>query len=116
AWSRMPRIIILAFVERRGRTALIAALILALATSSISGVVRDATGGVVSGAAVIIRPAAGPEQRVTTGPDGRFAVDVGEARDVTVIVRAGGFAEKQERVTDVDRPLQIVLAPAQLLE
>jgi outer membrane receptor protein involved in Fe transport len=41
---------------------------------------------------------------------------VAEARDVTVIVRAGGFAEKQERVTDVARPLQIVLAPAPLLE
>ena len=53
---------------------------------------------------------------MTTGPDGRFSVDVAEARDVTVIVRAGGFAEKQERVTDVARPLQIVLAPAPLLE
>jgi len=94
----------------------IAALVLALAASSISGVVHDATGGAVSGAAVIVRVESGSEQRVTTGPDGRFSVDVAEARDVTVIVRAGGFAEKSERVTDVDRPLQIVLAPAQLLE
>ena len=95
---------------------MIAALVLALAASSISGVVHDATGGAVSGAAVIVRVESGSEQRVTTGPDGRFSVDVAEARDVTVIVRAGGFAEKSERVTDVDRPLQIVLAPAQLLE
>ena len=95
---------------------MIGALILALAASSISGVVHDASGGVVSGAAVIIRAESGPEQRVTTGPDGRFSVDVAEARDVTVIVRAGGFAEKQERVTDAARPLQIVLAPARLLE
>jgi len=95
---------------------LIAALVLAFAASSISGVVHDATGGAVSGAAVIIRVESGAEQRVTTGPDGRFSVDVAEARDVTVIVRAGGFAEKSERVTEVDRPLQIVLAPAQLLE
>ena len=95
---------------------MIAALILTLAASSISGVVHDSSGGVVSGAAVIIRAESGPEQRVTTGPDGRFSVDVAEARDVTVIVRAGGFAEKQERVTDVARPLQIVLAPAPLLE
>ena len=91
---------------------MIAALILTLAASSLSGVVHDSSGGVVSGAAVIIRAESGPEQRVTTGPDGRFSVDVAEARDVTVIVRAGGFAEKQERVTDVARPLQIVLAPA----
>ena len=81
---------------------MIAALVLALAASSISGVVHDATGGAVSGAAVIIRVESGSEQRVTTGPDGRFSVDVAEARDVTVIVRAGGFAEKSERVTDVD--------------
>src|SRR6185503_18321268 len=79
-------------------------------------VVHDASGGVVSGAAVIIRVESAPEQRVTTGPDGRFSVDVAEAREATVIVRAGGFAEKQERVTDTERPLQIVLAPAQLLE
>ena len=37
-----------------GRTTLIAALILALA-ASISGVVHDSSGGVVSGAAVIVR-------------------------------------------------------------
>ena len=87
---------------------MIAALIVALAASSISGVVHDASGGVVSGAAVIIRVESSPEQRVTTGPDGRFSVDVAEAREATVIVRAGGFAEKQERVTDTERPLQIV--------
>ena len=51
---------------------MIAALVLALAASSISGVVHDATGGAVSGAAVIIRVESGSEQRVTTGPDGRF--------------------------------------------
>jgi outer membrane receptor protein involved in Fe transport len=112
----MARIIILAFSEKPGRTALIAALILALAASSISGVVHDVSGGVVSGAAVIVRVGSGPEQRVTTGPDGRFSVDVSENREATIIVRAGGFAEKQERVTDMTRPLQIVLAPAQLLE
>ena len=73
--------------------------------------------GVVSGAAVIIRVESGSEQRVTTGPDGRFSVDVAEARDVTVIVRAGGFAEKSgTRHRSSTRPLQIVLAPAQLLE
>jgi outer membrane receptor protein involved in Fe transport len=95
---------------------LISALVLALAAASISGVVHDATGGTVAGAAVIVRIESGSEQRVTTGPDGRFSVDVSEAREVTVIVRAGGFAEKTERVTAVDQPLQIVLAPAQLLE
>ena len=44
---------------------MIAALILALAASSVSGVVHDSSGGVVSGAAVIVRPASGPEQQTT---------------------------------------------------
>ena len=43
------------------RTTLIAALILALA-ASISGVVHDSSGGVVSGAAVIVRVGLGPER------------------------------------------------------
>jgi outer membrane receptor protein involved in Fe transport len=93
----------------------IAAFILALA-SSVSGVVHDTSGGVVSGAAIIVRAASGPEQRVTTGPDGRFTVETAGAGPVTVIVRAGGFAEKTERVSDSSRVLDIVLAPAALLE
>ncbi len=94
---------------------MIAAFILALATS-ISGVVHDSSGGVVSGAAVIVRTASGPELRVTTGPDGRFTVETTATGEVTVIVRAGGFAEKSERVSDSSKPLEIVLAPAGLLE
>jgi outer membrane receptor protein involved in Fe transport len=92
----------------------IAAFILALA-SSLSGVVHDSSGGVVSGAAVIVRSQSGPEQRATTGPDGRFTVDT-TSGEVTIIVRAGGFAEKTERVTDLSRSVDIVLAPAALLE
>jgi len=94
----------------------IAAFILALAASSISGVVHDSTGGVVSGARVIVRAASGPEQRVMTGPDGRFAVETSATGEVTVIVRAGGFAEKTERVSEGSRALDIVLSPATLLE
>jgi outer membrane receptor protein involved in Fe transport len=94
----------------------IAAFLLALAASSISGVVHDSSGGVVSGAAVIVRVGSGPEQRVTTGPDGRFAVEAPGSGDVTVVVRAGGFAEKTERVTEVSRALDIVLFPAGVLE
>ena len=95
---------------------MIAAFLLALAASSVSGVVHDSTGGVVSGAAVIVRLGSGPEQRVTTGPDGRFAVEAPGSGDATVVVRAGGFAEKTERVTDASRALDIVLSPAGLLE
>ena len=94
---------------------MIAALILALA-ASISGVVHDSSGGVVSGAAVVVRVGSGPQLRVTTGPDGRFAVDVAGSGDITVTVLAGGFAEKVEHVTDPSRALDITLAPAGLLE
>jgi outer membrane cobalamin receptor len=92
----------------------IAALMLALATT-LTGVVHDSSGGVVSDAAVIVR-AAGSEQRVTTGPDGRFSVDLTATGDVTVTVLAGGFAESKTTVTDLSRPMDIVLAPAALLE
>ena len=94
---------------------MIAALILALATS-ISGVVHDSSGGVVAGAAVIVRAATGPERRVTTGPDGRFTVEAAGSGDVTVTVLAGGFAERVERVMDPSRALDITLVPASLLE
>ena len=94
---------------------MIAALILALA-ASVSGIVRDSSGGVVSGAAVLVRVGSGPELRVTTGPDGRFAVDTMGSGDVTVTVRAGGFAERVEHVIDPSRTLDIMLAPAGLLE
>ncbi len=93
---------------------MIAALILALATT-LSGVVHDSSGGVVSSATVVVK-ADGAEHRTTTGPDGRFAVDVSGSGEMTIVVRAGGFAEATERVTDVSRAIDITLAPAPLME
>jgi hypothetical protein len=75
---------------------LIAALILAVAVSSISGVVRDTTGGAVPGAAIIVRTASGAERQTFTGTDGRFTVEAPEGSEVTIVVRAGGFAEKTQ--------------------
>ncbi|MBZ5558297.1 MAG: TonB-dependent receptor [Acidobacteriia bacterium] len=79
---------------------------------------RDTTGAVVADAAVIVRPASGPELRTVTGPDGHFTVEApgGPGNDVTVIVRAGGFAEKTERVSGTSSALEIVLSPATLTE
>ena len=94
---------------------MIAALILALA-ASVSGTVRDTTGGVVSGAAVVVRVGSGPEQRVTTGPDGRFTVETTGSGEVTVTVLAGGFAAKVELLADPSRAIDVTLAPATLLE
>ena len=93
---------------------MISALLLALATT-LTGVVHDSSGGVVSGAAVVVR-AGGAEQRATTGPDGRFSTDLTATGDVTVTVLAGGFAESKTSVTDLACSLDVVLAPAALLE
>ena len=94
---------------------MIAALIFALA-ASISGVVHDSSGGVVSGAAVIVRSGPGPEQRTTTGPDGRFAIDTAATGDVTIVVRAGGFAEKTLKAPASGGAIEIVVEPATLFE
>ena len=73
------------------RTALFFALSLALATaagasgaeapsakaaaqSAVSGIVRDNSGAVVSGASVIVTGTSGPEQQTMSGLDGRFAI------------------------------------------
>jgi outer membrane receptor protein involved in Fe transport len=94
----------------------IAAFILALSAASISGVVHDTSGGAVSGAAVVVRAPSG-EQRTTTGPDGRFTIDVADAGDVTVVVRAGGFAEKTQQVqASQGAQIDVVLVPATLFE
>ncbi|HMF97612.1 MAG TPA: TonB-dependent receptor [Vicinamibacterales bacterium] len=96
---------------------MIAALLLAFTAASISGVVHDSSGGTVSGAAVTVRAMSGAEKQVTTGPDGRFTIDAPETGDVTLVVRADGFAEKSEQVPAAHTgELDVVLSPATLLE
>ncbi|HLG56796.1 MAG TPA: carboxypeptidase-like regulatory domain-containing protein, partial [Vicinamibacterales bacterium] len=65
----------------------------AAAQSSVSGVVRDEDGGVVSGASVLVFGTSGLAQQTVSGPDGRFALGMASAGDLTLVVRAGGFAE-----------------------
>src|SRR5437762_2649878 len=89
-------------------------LFLTLSNGDISGVVRDPTGAVVPGASVIARGAAG-EQRALTGSDGRFTVATTEG-DVVLVVRAEGFAEKHQPAAGGARDVEVVLAPAALLE
>lgn len=88
-------------------------LALSLAQTAITGIVRDTSGGTVAGASVVARSDAGAERQTVTGPDGRFTLE-GVEGDVTLIIRAGGFAEQQQRLTSSDT--EIVLAPAGLLE
>ena len=87
----------------------------AAAQSAVSGIVKDEAGGAVSGASVIVVGTSGSDQRTVSGPDGRFTVAMPPAGDLTVIVRAAGFAEWSQSVPangDVD----VVLALAGLFE
>ena len=73
---------------------MVAAFILALAASSLSGVVRDTTGGAVPGAAVIVRPASGAERQTFTGADGRFTIETPETGEGRRILQ--NFLEDRE--------------------
>ncbi|HWW83196.1 MAG TPA: TonB-dependent receptor, partial [Vicinamibacterales bacterium] len=97
---------------------MIAAFILALAASSISGVVHDSTGGAVPGATVVLRASSGPERRATTGSDGRFTVEAPDSGDLTIVVKAGGFAETTRSVSPSERSgdLDLVVQPAAVTE
>ena len=96
-------------------TSLWASLGFQSAPPTVSGVVRDESGGVVAGALVVVR-AGGAERQTATAPDGRFSVERPAPGDVVVIVRAGGFAETERRLTADAGALDIVLRPATLLE
>jgi outer membrane receptor protein involved in Fe transport len=100
---------------------MIAVLLLfaSVAFDDISGVVRDPTGAVVQGASVIVRTPEGAERRAVTGPDGRFTVEAPETPsggNVTLIARADGFAESEQRTQVGARELEIVLRPGSVLE
>ena len=92
-------------------------LILALAASSLSGVVHDSTGGAVSGAAVIVAPASGAERADITGPDGRFTIETpGHRRGDDRRPRRRLRREDAEGVASRADPIEITVEPATLLE
>ena len=82
--------------------------------AAVTGTVKDATGGIVSGASVIVRTDSGTDQQTVSGPDGRFSVEVPDGQ-ATLVVRAGGFAEAQQPLPRSGE-LEIVLVPATLNE
>jgi outer membrane receptor protein involved in Fe transport len=85
-------------------------------TSVVSGIVRDAAGGVVSGAAVIAR-SAGREHQAVSGPDGRFSMNVEGNGNILVIVRAAGFGEVRQTLGAADAAsLDFVVAPERVTE
>jgi outer membrane receptor protein involved in Fe transport len=84
-------------------------------TTSLNGVVRDGLGGVVSGATVVARGSSGSGPQTVSGPDGRFSLDVASQAGLSLVVRAGGFAEKVQSVSGTG-DIEVVLAPAGLFE
>jgi outer membrane receptor protein involved in Fe transport len=96
-------------------TFLAALLSISVFQGVVTGVVRDQSGGTVSGATVIVRTAAGVDEQTVTGPDGRFTLVKTPPAGATLIVRAGGFAEKQQPWS-MSAAIEVVLAPAALLE
>jgi outer membrane cobalamin receptor len=96
---------------------MIAVLLLA-ATTTMTGAVHDPSGGGVAGAAVIVRSASGVEGQAFTGPEGAFSIETSAEGDLTLLVRAGGFAEKTQRIAAADRstPISVVLANGGMLD
>src|SRR3989441_756146 len=95
---------------------MVLALILSfsLTAEAIRGIVKDSSGGAVSGASVVVRGASGDERQTVTGPDGRFTID--DAPNTgTLIVRAGGFAPQEQAISGAVE-IEVVLSPAPLLE
>jgi outer membrane receptor protein involved in Fe transport len=85
------------------------------AVSPVSGIVKDDSGAVVSGASIIVIGSSGLEQQTVSGPDGRFTIASAPGGDLTMIVRAGGFAEWSQSVP-ANREVDVVLAVAGLFE
>ena len=98
--------------------ALVLALVtagVAFAQSSISGVIQDQSGAVVSGASVSVVSGSTVVSKTVTGPDGRFTLDNVPASGASLVVRAGGFAEKTQPLTP-NGSIEVVLEPAGLFE
>jgi outer membrane receptor protein involved in Fe transport len=94
---------------------MLSALILALSLvqGSVTGVVKDTSGGTVSQATIVVRTGSTVTEQTVTGPDGTFTVAA--APGSTLVVRAGGFAERELRFPD-GGSIEIVLSPAGVLE
>src|SRR5688572_19025886 len=87
----------------------------AAAAQTVSGVVRDQTGAVISGASVIIRTPAGVDRQTVTASDGTFSVSGGISADAELVVRSVGFAEHVQRLSG-SGGLDVVLQPATVLQ
>ena len=90
-------------------------LLAALAGSNLSGVVKDTSGAVVPGASIVARTSEG-ERAAVSGTDGQFTVEAPGSGTVTLVVRAPGFAEKQQTVEPNANAITVTLEPSSLRE
>jgi outer membrane receptor protein involved in Fe transport len=92
-------------------------LALVMADPTISGNVKDTTGAAIQGATVTLQTPTGAEQQtVISGPDGHFSFNAVPPNATILVVRAGGFAETRQSITDTSGNLEIVLQPPSILE
>ena len=87
-------------------------------TTSVTGTVRDSAGATLAAASVIVRLSSGIEERTTSDSNGRFAAPVTSEGEVTLIVRAEGFAEHRRTIWAgaMRQNIEVVLLPATLIE
>src|SRR6266581_2624960 len=90
-------------------------LLAALAGGTVSGVVKDTSGAVVAGASITARTSEG-ERLAVSGTDGRFVIDTPNSGSVTLVVRAPGFAEKQQQTEPGAPAVTVTLEPSSLRE
>jgi outer membrane receptor protein involved in Fe transport len=83
--------------------------------TSTSGVVKDESGGVISGAAVMVTGPSGVVLQTVTGPEGRFTFDRPLPTTGELVVRAVGFAELKRPLGD-RADIEVVLAAAAVTE
>jgi outer membrane receptor protein involved in Fe transport len=94
---------------------LLCQICVAQAGDSLSGTVRDTSGAVVTGAQVTLRDGARSIRR-TTASDGAFSFPGLPAAGATLSVQAAGFAPYERPVDGGERSVEVVLAPARLLQ
>src|SRR5262249_44643054 len=92
-------------------------LSLLVAQPTISGTVKDTSGAAVPGAAVTLETSGGADQQtVISGPDGHFTFSAVPPDATVLVVKAGGFAEARQSVTDLTGSVDVVLQPPSILE
>jgi outer membrane receptor protein involved in Fe transport len=90
-------------------------LSLSLVQASGTGIVRDQSGGAVPGASISVRSGSGIDEVTVSGPDGRFVLEKAPDGQATLVVRAVGFAVKEQPFSG-EGDIEVVLETPTILE